>query len=50
MDTVTHVGIYVGENNGRPTMLHAGNPIGYAAFDTDYWKGRWYGFGRLKTP
>jgi cell wall-associated NlpC family hydrolase len=48
--TVTHVGIYVGEVNGRPTMIHAGRPVQYAAFDTAYWKRHFFGFGRLSGP
>lgn len=41
--TVTHVGIYVG--NG--TMLHCGDPIGYASINTAYWQKHFYAFGRL---
>lgn len=41
--TVTHVGIYVG--NGM--MIHAGDPIQYASFETPYWQRYFYGFGRL---
>lgn len=43
-NTVTHVGIYVGE--GR--MLHAGDPIGYASFKTEYWIKHFYAFGRFR--
>lgn len=40
---VSHVGIYVG--NGK--MLHCGSPIGYADFNSSYWKAHYYGMGRL---
>ncbi len=40
---VTHVGIYVGENQ----MLHCGDPIGYAKLSSSYWTKHFYGFGRL---
>ncbi len=42
-NTVTHVGIYVG--NGQ--MLHAGKPIQYASIDTAYWTEHFYAFGRI---
>ncbi|ETJ18416.1 hypothetical protein Q604_UNBC18634G0002 [human gut metagenome] len=42
-DTVTHVGIYVG--NGM--MAHSGNPCQYASFQTAYWQEHMYGYGRL---
>jgi len=42
-NTVTHVGIYVGNNQ----MLHAGKPVQYASFDTRYWQEHFYSFGRL---
>ena len=41
--TVTHVGIYVGDN----MMLHAGDPIQYTSLDTEYWQNHLYAFGRL---
>jgi len=41
-DTVTHVGIYVGEN----MMIHAGNPIGYVNFDTAFGS-HFYAIGRI---
>lgn len=44
-DAVTHLGIYCGGN----TMLHCGNPIGYASIQSDYWSSHFYGFGRLIT-
>lgn len=42
-EPVTHIGIYVGENQ----MLHCGNPIGYASIKSEYWSSHFYGFGRL---
>lgn len=42
-EPVTHIGIYVGENQ----MLHCGDPIGYASIKSDYWSSHFYGFGRL---
>ena len=42
-DAVTHLGIYCGGN----TMLHCGDPIGYASIQSDYWSSHFYGFGRL---
>jgi murein DD-endopeptidase MepM/ murein hydrolase activator NlpD len=42
-NTVTHVAILV---NGT-TMIHAGNPIQYASFDTPYWREHFYSFGRI---
>ncbi|MBQ9887255.1 MAG: bifunctional lysozyme/C40 family peptidase [Lachnospiraceae bacterium] len=41
---ITHVGIYAG--NGR--MYHAGDPIGYADINTEYWQAHFAGFGRAK--
>ena len=41
---VTHIGIYVGENQ----MLHCGDPIGYADLNNSYWKKHFYAYGRLK--
>lgn len=40
---VSHVGIYVGENQ----MLHCGDPIGYANIDSSYWSSHFYAMGRL---
>jgi flagellum-specific peptidoglycan hydrolase FlgJ/cell wall-associated NlpC family hydrolase len=35
----THVGIYAGKDEkGYNIMLHAGNPIGYASIDINYWQ------------
>lgn len=39
---VSHIGLYCG--NG--TMLHAGNPIGYANINTPYWQQHFYAFIR----
>lgn len=43
-DTVTHLGIYVGDGK----MLHCGNPIQYTSINTDFWQSKFYGFGRLQ--
>ena len=40
----SHVAIYVGDN----TMLHCGNPIQYARFDTPYWRQHFYCLGRIR--
>ena len=40
---VSHVGIYVGDG----WMLHCGDPIGYANFNTSYWQSHFYAYGRL---
>lgn len=40
---VTHVGIYVGDNQ----MLHCGDPIGYANLGSSYWIKHFYAYGRL---
>lgn len=42
-ETVTHVGIYVGNNR----MLHCGSPIQYTSIDTSYWRSHLYAYGRL---
>ena len=44
-NTVSHVGIYVGENQ----MLHCGDPIGYANINSSYWTQHFYAAGRLNT-
>ncbi|MFU0789119.1 MAG: bifunctional lysozyme/C40 family peptidase [Virgibacillus proomii] len=41
---VTHVGIYVGNNQ----MYQAGNPIGYADLTSSYWQKHLIGAGRIK--
>lgn len=43
-NTVTHVGIYAGNNR----MIHCGNPIQYTTLDKAYWQEHLYSFGRLK--
>jgi cell wall-associated NlpC family hydrolase len=45
---VTHVGIYVGYVNGRPTIVHAGDPVQYTAIDTSYYQSHLYAFGRIQ--
>ena len=40
---VTHVGIYVGNNQ----MYHAGSPIGYDDLTNSYWKAHLIGAGRV---
>ena len=40
----SHVAIYVGDH----TMLHCGNPIQYARFDTPYWTQHFYCYGRIR--
>jgi hypothetical protein len=40
---VTHVGIYVGNNQ----MFHAGDPIGYADLNSSYWQAHLIGAGRV---
>ena len=41
--TVTHVGIYVGNN----MMLHCGDPIQYESLTKSYWQEHFYAYGRL---
>ncbi|MCM0743263.1 C40 family peptidase, partial [Clostridioides difficile] len=41
---VTHVGIYVGNNQ----MYHAGDPIGYADLNNAYWQQHLICAGRIK--
>lgn len=43
-DYVTHVGIYVGNNQ----MYHAGNPIGYSDLTSAYWQQHIICAGRIK--
>jgi cell wall-associated NlpC family hydrolase len=42
-DTVTHVGIYVGNN----LMINAGDPIKYERIDSAYRAASFYAFGRI---
>ncbi len=42
---ISHVGIYVGNS----TMLAAGDPIGYASLETNYWQTHFYTFCRLPS-
>jgi hypothetical protein len=48
-ERVSHVGIYVGLVNGRPTMIDAqdeGTPVQYTRLDTEYWQAHYAGVGR----
>ena len=40
---VSHCGLYLGDG----MMLHAGDPIGYANLNTNYWQSHLLGYGRL---
>ena len=40
---VTHVALYIGGD----TFLHAGNPIGYGNWNTNYWINHFYAVGRI---
>ena len=42
-DGVSHCGLYLGDG----MMLHAGDPIGYANLNTNYWQSHLLGYGRL---
>jgi len=42
-DTVTHVGIYIGNRK----MIHCGSPIGYADLSGSYWSSHLYSYGRI---
>ena len=42
-NTVTHVGIYVGNDK----MIHCGDPIGYSSLNSKYNQEHFYSFGRL---
>ena len=44
--TVTHVGIYVGNN----MMIHCGDPIQYDTLTKDYWQEHFYAYGRMPNP
>ena len=41
----SHVGIVV--DPATKTMIHCGNPINYASYDTPYWRAHAYCYGRL---
>lgn len=41
----SHIGIVV--DPVKKIMIHCGNPIQYASYDTPYWRSHAYGFGRL---
>jgi murein DD-endopeptidase MepM/ murein hydrolase activator NlpD len=43
-DTVTHLGIYVG--NGQ--MIHAGSPVNITSIHTPFWQTHFYSVGRLR--
>jgi murein DD-endopeptidase MepM/ murein hydrolase activator NlpD len=47
VNPISHVGIYVGEVNGRPMMIHAGSPIQYTYIDTAYYQAHFVAFGRI---
>lgn len=42
----SHVGIVVDPVN--KIMIHCGNPIQYASYDTSYWKSHFYCYGRIQ--
>ncbi len=42
-ETVTHIGIYVGDG----MMIHAGDPIGYANVNSSFWSSHFYAYGRI---
>ena len=43
VEGITHCGIYVGNH----TMLHCGNPIGFADLEDAYWQTHFHSFGRV---
>ena len=45
VEGITHCGIYVGNH----TMLHCGNPIGFADLEDAYWKTHFHSFGRVPS-
>ena len=45
-DGASHVGIVVDPVN--KIMIHCGNPISYASYDTNYWRSHFYCYGRIK--
>ncbi|MCQ2524807.1 MAG: C40 family peptidase, partial [Lachnospiraceae bacterium] len=42
----SHVGIVVDPVN--KIMIHCGNPIQYASYDTTYWRAHAYCYGRIQ--
>ncbi len=44
-ETVTHIGIYVGDG----MMIHAGDPIGYASVNSSFWSSHFYSYGRIEN-
>lgn len=42
----SHVAIVVDPD--KKIMLHCGNPIQYASYDTSYWNSHFYGYGRIQ--
>lgn len=42
----SHVGIVVDPVN--KIMIHCGNPISYASYDTNYWRNHFYCYGRIR--
>ena len=42
----SHVGIVVDPVN--KIMIHCGNPIQYASYDTRYWRAHFYCYGRIR--
>ena len=45
VEGITHCGIYVGNH----TMLHCGNPIGFADLEDAYWQTHFHSFGRIPS-
>ena len=45
-DGASHVGIVVDPVN--KIMIHCGNPISYASYDTNYWRSHFYCYGRIR--
>ena len=44
IDTVTHVGIYLGGG----MMIHAGRPVNITSIHTPFWQNHWFSAGRLR--
>jgi cell wall-associated NlpC family hydrolase len=50
-ERITHVGLYIGLVDGRPTMIDApeeGQPVRHTRLDTDYWAAHYVGAGRWR--